>query len=191
MITSLQDKYQTQIAPEMQKQFKYKNKHQIPKLIKITINRGLGEATQNNKELEKSIREFELITGQKPIITKSKKAIAGFKIREGMPIGLTVNLRKEKMYTFLNKLINLALPRIKDFRGISIKHFDGRGNYNLGIKEQLIFPEIDYNHVDKIRGFDIAIVTTATSDIESITLLSMLGMPFNNTSVSVLKKQGR
>lgn len=188
-MTPLQNKYQTSIAPEMQKQFKYKNKHQIPKLVKITINRGLGETAQNSKELEKSIIEFELITGQKPIITKSKKAIAGFKIREGIPIGMTVNLRKEKMYTFLSKLINLALPRIKDFRGISIKHFDGRGNYNLGIKEQLIFPEIDYDQVDKIRGFDIAIVTTATSDIEGIVLLKMLGMPFNNESIS--KTEGR
>nr|YP_009296538.1 ribosomal protein L5 [Thorea hispida]AOM65473.1 ribosomal protein L5 [Thorea hispida]ARX95842.1 50S ribosomal protein L5 [Thorea hispida]UNJ79127.1 ribosomal protein L5 [Thorea hispida] len=183
MITPLQKKYQTKIAPEMQKHFKYKNRHQIPKLIKVTLNRGLGESVQNNKELEKSIIEFELITGQKPIITKSKKAIAGFKVREGIPIGITVNLRKEKMYTFLSKLINLALPRIKDFRGISVKHFDGRGNYNLGIKEQLIFPEINYDQVDKIRGLDIAIVTTANSDMEAIILLQMLGMPFNNTSI--------
>lgn len=180
MTITLQQKYHTQIVPELQRQFRYTNKHQIPKLIKITINRGLGEAIQSSKELEKNIVEFELITGQKPIITKSRKAIAGFKIRESMPIGITVNLRKEKMYNFLSKLINLALPRIKDFRGISMKQFDGKGNYNLGIKEQLIFPEIDYDQVDKIRGFDIAIVTTANSDLEGIALLKMLGMPFNN-----------
>lgn len=182
MITVLQKKYNTQIIPELQKKFKYKNRHQIPKIVKITINRGLGETGQNKKELEKNLIEFQLITGQKPIVTKSKKAIAGFKIREDIPIGITVNLRKAKMYNFLNKLINLSLPRIKDFRGISIKHFDGRGNYNLGIKEQLIFPEINYDQVDKIRGFDIAIVTTAKSDTEGLALLQMLGMPFNNLS---------
>nr|QCI06731.1 ribosomal protein L5 [Gayliella sp.] len=178
METSLSLLYKNKITQELLQQFKYKNKHEIPKLIKITINRGIGEAAQNTKALENSIKEFTLITGQKPIINKSKKAIAGFKIRENIPIGLSVTLRKDKMYNFLNKLINLSLPRIRDFRGISDKQFDGRGNYNLGIKEQLIFPEIEYDQIDKIRGMDIAIVTTAKTDEESLALLRGFGMPF-------------
>lgn len=180
MTNSLQKKYQEKIIPDLQQKFQYKNKQQIPKIIKVTINRGLGEASQNAKALEKSIEELKLITGQKPIITRSKKAIAGFKIREDIPIGITVNLRRQRMYDFLNKLINLCLPRIRDFRGISSKNFDGRGNYNLGLKEQLIFPEIEYDQVDKIRGFDISIVTTAQTDEESRELLKGLGMPFYN-----------
>nr|YP_009315800.1 Ribosomal protein L5 [Trichogloeopsis pedicellata]SCW24458.1 Ribosomal protein L5 [Trichogloeopsis pedicellata] len=180
MNTALQKLYTTKIIPDLQKQFNYKNIHEIPKLVKITINRGLGEASQNPKALEKSIEEITLITGQKPIVCKSKKAIAGFKIRENIPIGLTVNLRRQKMYDFLNKFINLSLPRIRDFRGISSRHFDGRGNYTLGLKEQLIFPEIEYDQVDKIRGFDISIVTTANTDEESLALLRGFGMPFNN-----------
>lgn len=179
MKQSLKELYKNKISQELFKEFKYKNIHQIPKLTKITINRGLGEAAQNTKSLEKSIEEFILITGQKPIITKSKKSIAGFKIRENIPIGLTVTLRNTKMYNFLNKLIHLSLPRIRDFRGISIKNFDGRGNYNLGLKEQLIFPEIEYDSIDKIRGMDIAIVTSAKSDTESLSLLKKFGMPFN------------
>jgi len=178
METSLSLLYKNKITQELSQQFKYKNKHEIPKLIKITVNRGIGEAAQNTKALENSIKEFTLITGQKPIINKSKKAIAGFKIRENIPIGLSVTLRKDKMYNFLNKLINLSLPRIRDFRGISDKQFDGRGNYNLGIKEQLIFPEIEYDQIDKIRGMDIAIVTTAKTDEESLALLRGFGMPF-------------
>jgi len=178
METSLSLLYKNKITQELLQQFKYKNKHEIPKLIKITVNRGIGEAAQNTKALENSIKEFTLITGQKPIINKSKKAIAGFKIRENIPIGLSVTLRKDKMYNFLNKLINLSLPRIRDFRGISNKQFDGRGNYNLGIKEQLIFPEIEYDQIDKIRGMDIAIVTTANTDEESLALLRGFGMPF-------------
>nr|SCW23031.1 Ribosomal protein L5 [Nemalion sp. H.1444] len=180
MNTSLQELYVSKIVPDLEKQFQYKNKHQVPKLTKITINRGLGEAGQNSKALDKSIEEFKLITGQKPIISRSKKAIAGFKIRENIPVGITVNLRRQRMYDFLNKLINLSLPRIRDFRGISSKNFDGRGNYNLGLKEQLLFPEIEYDHIDKIRGFDIAIITTAGTDEESLALLKGLGMPFYN-----------
>ena len=178
METSLSSLYKNKITQELLQQFKYKNTHEIPKLIKITVNRGIGEAAQNTKALENSIKEFTLITGQKPIVNKSKKAIAGFKIRENIPIGLSVTLRKDKMYNFLNKLINLSLPRIRDFRGISNKQFDGRGNYNLGIKEQLIFPEIEYDQIDKIRGMDISIVTTAKTDEESLALLKGFGMPF-------------
>ena len=146
--------------------------------VKVNINRGLGEASQNAKALESSIREFEIITCQKPIITRAKTAIAGFKIREGMPVGVMVTLRSEKMYSFLDRLINIALPRIRDFRGISPKSFDGRGNYSLGIREQLIFPEIDYDTIDQIRGMDVSIITTAQTDEEGRALLKEMGMPF-------------
>jgi len=175
---SLQSLYKNKISEELFNEFKYQNKHEIPKLIKITLNRGLGEAAQNTKALENSINEFTLITGQKPIVNKAKKSVAGFKIRENVPIGLSVTLRNDKMYNFLSKLINLSLPRIRDFRGISSKQFDGRGNYNLGLREQIIFPEIEYDHIDKIRGMDIAIVTTAKTDTESLALLKAFGMPF-------------
>nr|YP_010484993.1 ribosomal protein L5 [Hypnea cervicornis]UVW80687.1 ribosomal protein L5 [Hypnea cervicornis] len=178
MNNSLKELYYNKICPDLVQKFQYKNIHQIPKLTKITINRGLGEAAQNSKILEHSIRELTLITGQKPIITQAKKSIAGFKIRENAPVGLTVTLRKNKMYDFLNKLINLSLPRIRDFRGINKNQFDGRGNYNLGLKEQLIFPEIEYDSIDKIRGLDISIVTTANNDQESLALLTGFGMPF-------------
>lgn len=180
MNPSLQTLYTTQIQDSLKREFFYKNVHEIPKIIKIVINRGIGEASQNAKTLENSLQELMIISGQKPIITRSKKSIAGFKIRENMPIGMTVTLRKHKMYNFLNKLINLALPRIRDFRGISKKHFDGQGNYNLGLKEQLIFPEIEYDTVDRVRGMDIAIVTTATTDQEGLFLLKAFGMPFQN-----------
>ena len=176
--TSLKEKYENEIFSELLQEFKYQNVHEVPKLIKITLNRGIGEAAQNNKAIDKSIEEFAYITGQKPIITKTKKSIAGFKIRENIPIGLKVTLRREKMYNFLNKLINLSLPRIRDFRGISSKQFDGRGNYNLGLKEQIIFPEINYEQIDKIRGMNITIVTTAKSDREGLALLKKFGMPF-------------
>nr|YP_009396654.1 ribosomal protein L5 [Vertebrata australis]ARW65840.1 ribosomal protein L5 [Vertebrata australis] len=175
---SLKEKYEKKIFTELLKEFTYQNIHEVPKLIKITINRGIGEAAYNNKAIDKSIEEFTYITGQKPIITKTKKSIAGFKIREDIPIGLKVTLRKEKMYNFLNKLINLSLPRIRDFRGISTKQFDGRGNYNLGLKEQIIFPEIDYEQIDKVRGMNITIVTTAKNDAEGLALLKKFGMPF-------------
>nr|QCI08416.1 ribosomal protein L5 [Ptilothamnion sphaericum] len=177
-MTSLKQLYVDKITKELFKDFEYKNVHEIPKLIKITINRGIGEAAQNTKALDKSIDEFKLITGQKPIITKSKKSIAGFKIRDNIPIGLKTTLRKNKMYDFLNKLINLSLPRIRDFRGLSNEQFDGRGNYNLGLKEQIIFPEIEYDQIDKIRGMNITIVTTAKTDQESLALLKRFGMPF-------------
>nr|YP_009295936.1 ribosomal protein L5 [Schimmelmannia schousboei]AOM64871.1 ribosomal protein L5 [Schimmelmannia schousboei] len=179
MNNSLKQQYKNKISQELLNKFKYKNIHEIPKLVKITINRGLGEAAQNAKALDNSIEEFTLITGQKPVVTRAKKSIAGFKIRDHVPIGLTVTLRNNKMYDFLNKLINLSLPRIRDFRGISTTNFDGRGNYNLGLKEQLIFPEIEYDQIDKIRGMDIAIVTTANNDKESLALLQAFGMPFN------------
>lgn len=180
MNESLKEKYTTTIFPELLKEFKYKNIHEVPKITKIILNRGIGEASHNNKAMDKSIEEFTLITGQKPIITRTKKSIAGFKIRENIPIGLKVTLRNEKMYDFLNKLINLSLPRIRDFRGINSTQFDGRGNYNLGLKEQIIFPEINYEEVDKVRGINITIVTTAKSDRESLILLKKFGMPFKD-----------
>lgn len=180
MVESLKENYKNQIFPELLKELKYKNIHEVPKLIKIVINRGIGEASENNKAIDKSIEEFTSITGQKPIITKTKKSIAGFKIRENTSIGLKVTLRNEKMYNFLNKLINLSLPRIRDFRGINTTQFDGRGNYNLGLKEQIIFPEIDYEQIDKVRGMNINIITTAKNDRESLILLKKFGMPFKH-----------
>nr|QCI06619.1 ribosomal protein L5 [Erythroglossum lusitanicum] len=178
MTSSLKILYDKKIVQELLKTFNYKNIHEVPKLLKITINRGIGEAAQNSKVIDKSIEEFTYITGQKPIVTKSKKSIAGFKIRDNIAIGLKVTLRKDKMYDFLNKLINLSLPRIRDFRGINSKQFDGRGNYNLGLKEQIIFPEINYDQIDKIRGMNITIVTTAKNDKEGLLLLKKFGMPF-------------
>lgn len=180
MNQNLRDYYRNHVVPELLAQFKYSNPHQVPKVTKITINRGLGEASKNSKSLETSVQEFELITGQHPVITKAKKSVAGFKIREGMPVGITVTLRKQMMYSFLERLVRLALPRIRDFKGVSVKGFDGRGNYNLGIKEQLIFPEIEYDKVDQLRGMDISITTTAKTQLEGITLLKSLGMPFND-----------
>lgn len=178
MENSFKKLYKNKISNELLQKFHYSNIHEIPKITKITLNRGLGEAAQNAKSLDNSIKELTLITGQKPIVTRSKKAIAGFKIRENVPVGLSVTLRNDKMYDFLNKLINLSLPRIRDFRGVSLKNFDGHGNYNIGLQEQLIFPEIEYNNIDKIRGLDIAIVTTAKNDSESLALLKKFGMPF-------------
>nr|WDA99203.1 ribosomal protein L5 [Gronococcus sybilensis] len=178
MNTKLHKLYKEQVIPLLTNQFNYKNIHEVPKLTKVKINRGLGEASQNSAALEKSLSEISIISGQKAVITKAQKSVAGFKLREGMPVGVTVTLRNEKMYIFLEKLINLAFPRIRDFRGINPKSFDGRGNYNLGIREQLIFPEIEFDQVDKIRGADIAIVTTAQSDEEGRALLKALGMPF-------------
>nr|YP_010337969.1 ribosomal protein L5 [Timspurckia oligopyrenoides]UNJ17554.1 ribosomal protein L5 [Timspurckia oligopyrenoides] len=180
MNSSLKSQYQDKVVELLKQNFNYDNVHQVPKISKITVNRGLGEASQNAKALDSSIKELAIITGQKPVVTRTKKAIAGFKIREDIPIGLKVTLRKEKMYSFLERLINLALPRIRDFRGIDPKNFDGRGNYNLGLKEQLMFPEISYDDVEKIRGMDIAITTTANTDEECLALLKGLGMPFKN-----------
>ncbi len=178
MSQRLKTHYQEKIVPKLKEQFGYTNLHEVPKVFKVTVNRGLGEASQNAKALESSIGEIATITGQKPVVTRAKKAIAGFKIRQGMPVGVMVTLRSERMYAFLDRLINLALPRIRDFRGISGNSFDGRGNYSLGIREQLIFPEIDYDTIDQIRGFDISIITTAKSDEEGRALLKEMGMPF-------------
>ncbi|RMF28395.1 MAG: 50S ribosomal protein L5 [Cyanobacteria bacterium J083] len=178
MVQRLKTVYNETIVPKLKEQFGYENIHQVPKVIKITINRGLGEASQNAKALESSINELATITGQKPVVTRAKKAIAGFKIRQGMPVGVMVTLRGQRMYAFLDRLINLALPRIRDFRGISPKSFDGRGNYSLGVREQLIFPEIDYDSIDQIRGMDISIITTAKTDEEGRALLTEMGMPF-------------
>ncbi|AFZ37567.1 50S ribosomal protein L5 [Stanieria cyanosphaera PCC 7437] len=180
MVQKLKTTYQEQIVPKLQQQFDYQNIHQVPKVIKVVVNRGLGEASQNAKALESSINELGVITGQKPVVTRAKKAIAGFKIRKGMPVGVMVTLRGERMYAFLDRLINLALPRIRDFRGVSPKSFDGRGNYSLGVREQLIFPEIDYDSIDQIRGMDISIITTANTDEEGRALLKEMGMPFRN-----------
>jgi large subunit ribosomal protein L5 len=178
MSQKLKTTYQETIVPKLKEQFGYTNIHQVPKVIKITVNRGLGEASQNAKALESSKEELSTITGQQPVVTRAKKAIAGFKIREGMPVGVMVTLRGDRMYAFLDRLINLALPRIRDFRGISGNSFDGRGNYSLGIREQLIFHEIEYDKIDQIRGMDISIITTAKNDEEGRALLKEMGMPF-------------
>jgi len=180
MTQTLRNYYKEKVIPSLLEQFKYQNVHEVPKILKITINRGLGEASKNNKALEVSLQELSTISGQQPIITKARKSIAGFKIRDGMPVGIAVTLRKQLMYSFLERFIHLSLPRIRDFKGISIKGFDGRGNYNIGIKEQLIFPEIEYDKVDQIRGMDICITTTAKTQQEGIALLKALGMPFND-----------
>jgi large subunit ribosomal protein L5 len=180
MVQRLQHFYQEKIVPQLIEQFQYKNKHQVPTLEKIVINRGLGDASQNAKVLESCSKELGMITGQQGVVTRSKKAIAGFKLRQKMPVGLVVTLRGEKMYAFLDRLINLALPRIRDFQGISIKSFDGHGNYSLGLEEQLMFPEIDYDKIDQVRGMDISIVTTAGNDQQAIALLKAFGMPFKS-----------
>jgi len=176
----LKEKYLNEIAPKLKEKFGYSSAMQIPKLEKIVLNMGVGEVRENAKALESAVRDMETITGQKAVVTKAKKAIATFKIRQGMNIGCKVTLRGENMYTFLDKFISVALPRVRDFRGINPNSFDGRGNYSMGVKEQLIFPEIDYDKVDKIRGMDIIFVTTAKTDIEAKELLTQLGMPFAN-----------
>jgi len=172
--------YQEKVVPALIKRFNYKNGMEVPKLKKIVINMGLGEAIQNVKILDSAAQELSQIAGQKPVITKAKKSIAQFKLRTGMPIGCSVTLRKERMYEFFNRLVNVALPRVRDFKGLSGKSFDGRGNYALGIREQLIFPEIHYDKIDKIKGMNIVIVTTAKTDEEGKELLKLLGMPFRN-----------
>ncbi len=174
----LKKKYVEEVAPALLKHFGYKNVMQLPKIEKVVVNMGLGEAVQNPKIIDTAMADMATITGQKPVVTRAKKSIAAFKIREGMPIGIKVTLRGEMMWDFLDRLINMALPRVRDFRGVSNKAFDGRGNYTLGLKEQLIFPEIDYDKVDKIRGMDVVIVTTAPTDEEGRQLLKFLGMPF-------------
>jgi len=178
-LARLKEIYLNEITAGMQKKFGYKNVMQIPKLDKIVINMGVGEAKDNAKALESAVKDMQTISGQKPIITKAKKSVANFKIREGLAIGCKVTLRGEKMYEFADRLINLALPRVRDFRGVNPNAFDGRGNYALGIKEQLIFPEIEYDKVDKVRGMDIIFVTTAKTDEEARELLTQFGMPFS------------
>ena len=177
-MSRLKETYQNEIVDAMIKKFEYKNIMEVPKLDKIVINMGVGEAKENAKILESAMKDLEIIAGQKPITTKAKNSIANFKIREGMPIGCKVTLRGEKMYEFLDRLVNLALPRVRDFRGVNPNAFDGRGNYALGIKEQLIFPEIEYDKVDKVRGMDIIFVTTANTDEEARELLTQFNMPF-------------
>ena len=174
----LKEQYQKEVVPELMKKFNYKSIMEVPKLDKIVINIGLGDTKTDPKVLEGAIKDLTTITGQKPIVTKAKKAIAGFKLRAGVDIGVKVTLRQGKMYDFAYKLINVALPRVRDFRGLSANSFDGRGNYSMGIKEQLIFPEIEYDKVDKVRGMDIVFVTTAKTDEEARELLMLLGMPF-------------
>jgi large subunit ribosomal protein L5 len=178
MTQRLKTVYNETIVPKLMEQFSYTNIHQAPKLTKISINRGLGEASQNAKALEASIKEIATITGQRPVVTRARKAIAGFKIREGMPVGMMVTLRGDRMYAFLDRFVNLALPRIRDFRGVSPKSFDGRGNYTVGLREQLIFPEVEYDNVDQVRGMVISIITTANTDEEGRALLKEFGMPF-------------
>ena len=174
----LQEKYNNEIVPAMIEKFGYKNIMQVPKLNKIVINMGVGEAKDNSKVLDSAVKDLEIIAGQKAVVTKAKKSIANFKIREGLPIGCKVTLRGEKMYDFADRLINLALTRVRDFRGVSANSFDGRGNYALGIKEQLIFPEVEYDKVDKVRGMDVIFVTTAKTDEEARELLTLFNMPF-------------
>jgi len=176
----MKDLYQEKAIPALMKRFNYQNRMEVPRLEKIVINMGLGEAIQDIKILDSAVQELTQITGQKPVITKAKKSIAQFKLRTGMPIGCMVTLRKEKMYEFFNRLVNVALPRVRDFKGVSGKSFDGRGNYSLGIREQLIFPEIHYDKIDKVKGMNIVIVTTAKTDEEGKELLKLLGMPFRN-----------
>lgn len=177
-MSRLKEKYTKEVIPALIEKFSYKSIMQAPKVEKIVINMGVGDAVSNAKNLDNAVGELALIAGQKPIITKAKKSVAAFRLREGMPIGAKVTLRGIRMYEFLDKLINVALPRVRDFHGVSVKSFDGRGNYTLGVKEQLIFPEVDYDNVDKVRGMDIVIVTTANSDEEGRELLAQLGMPF-------------
>jgi large subunit ribosomal protein L5 len=172
------EQYKQDITPKMMDKFSYKSVMQVPKLEKIIINVGVGEAVQNPKALDGAVNDLIIITGQKPVITKAKKSIAGFKLREGMPIGCKVTLRGERMYDFLSRLVNIVLPRVRDFRGVSPQAFDGRGNYSLGIKEQTIFPEIEYDKIDKIRGLEVIIVTSAKTDEEARELLKSMGMPF-------------
>lgn len=174
----LKDKYLNEVVPALQEQFKYTNVMAIPKLDKVVINIGLGEAVANPKALDAALNDLTLITGQKPVVTRAKKSIAGFKLREGMPVGVKVTLRGDRMYEFVDRLVSVALPRVRDFRGVSQKSFDGRGNYSLGLKEQLIFPEIEYDKIDKLRGMEIIFATTAKTDEEGRALLKLLGMPF-------------
>lgn len=179
-MSTLKDYYENEIVSQLIETFQYKNRMQVPKLDKIILNMGLGEAIQNIKILDSAVEELKLISGQKPVITRAKKSIAAFKLRTGMPIGCMVTLRRNRMYDFINKLVNITLPRVRDFRGVPSKAMDGHGNYSLGIKEHIIFPEIDYDKIDKIKGMNITVVTTAETDEEGRELLRLMGMPFRN-----------
>ena len=174
----MKDKYDSEVVPALKDEFKYANSMQVPRLAKIVVNVGLGEAIANSKALDAAVKDVSEITGQKPVVTRAKKSIAAFRLRTGMPIGVTVTLRGSRMWEFLDRLCNVSLPRVRDFQGVSNKAFDGRGNYTLGLKEQLIFPEIDYDKIDKVRGMEISIVTTARTDQESRRMLALLGVPF-------------
>jgi large subunit ribosomal protein L5 len=174
----LQDRYKAEIVPKLREKFGYRNVMQVPKLSKVVVNMGLGDAIENVKVIETAAAEIAIITGQKPVVTKARKSIANFKLREGVPIGVMVTLRRDQMYHFLDKLIGIALPRVRDFKGVSPRGFDGRGNYTIGIKEQIMFPEVNYDKIDKIRGMNITIVTTARTDEEGLELLRLMGIPF-------------
>jgi large subunit ribosomal protein L5 len=178
MASRLKEKYQQEVVPALQKEFNYKNPMQVPTVHKVVVNIGMGEAIQNAKAMDAAISDLSVITGQRPVITRAKRSVATFKLREGMQIGCMVTLRGERMYYFLDKLMNVALPRLRDFQGVSPEAFDGRGNYTLGLREQLVFPEIDYDKVDKVRGMEVSIVTTARTDEEGRRLLRLMGMPF-------------
>jgi large subunit ribosomal protein L5 len=180
MPVRLREKYQQEIVPALVQEFKFTSVMQAPRLQKIVVNVGVGEAVQNSKALEATVGDITTITGQKPVVTKARKSVAAFKLREGMPIGVMVTLRGERMYDFYDRLVNLALPRIRDFRGVSRRSFDGRGNYSLGLREQIVFPDIDYDKIDKLRGLEVVIVTSATSDELGYALLKRLGMPFRD-----------
>lgn len=180
MASRLREKYQREVIPALTKEFGYKNPMQVPKVEKVVVNIGLGEALQNPKAMEAALSDLTAIAGQKPVVTRARKSIANFKLREGQAIGAMVTLRGERMYEFLDRLVTLALPRIRDFRGVSRRSFDGRGNYSIGLREQIVFPEIDYDKVDKLRGLEVAIVTTARNDNEGYALLKHLGMPFRD-----------
>jgi large subunit ribosomal protein L5 len=178
MAARLQERYVEEIRPTLRREFSYSNDFEVPKLDKIVLNIGIGEAIQNNRALDAAVEDMTIISGQRPIVTRSKKSIAAFRLREGMPVGIKVTLRGQRMYEFYDRLTNAALPRIRDFRGVSPNSFDGRGNYTLGLQEQIMFPEIDYDRIDKVRGLEVSIVTTAKSDEEGRRLLTLLGMPF-------------
>jgi large subunit ribosomal protein L5 len=180
-LTRLYEQYKNQVVGELMKQFSYTSVMQVPKVEKLVVNMGLGEAVQNPKAIDAAVADLQLITGQKPVVTRAKKSIAQFRLRQGMPIGAKVTLRGERMYYFLDKLMNVALPRVRDFRGVSPKAFDGRGNYTLGLREQLIFPEVEYDKVDKVRGMEVVMVTTANTDEEARALLTLMGMPFRRS----------
>jgi large subunit ribosomal protein L5 len=182
MASRLREHYQSEIVPALMKEFEYGNVMQVPRLHKIVVNIGIGEAIQNAKALDNAVNDLTIITGQKPIVTKAKKSIAAFRLRAGMSVGVTVTLRGERMYEFLDRLVNAALPRVRDFRGVSTRAFDGRGNYTLGLREQLLFPEIDYDKIDKVRGLEVTIVTSARTDQEARRLLELIGMPFQRAA---------